>query len=98
MTSFQILEYHSRISSFLSTPQDYGRNDKFLPWSFGTNKIEVFEIEQSSLQYWYKNNPFYIQLNIPQIEYVQNTQKNVSNFMPVNQNKAVLMIKNQVYI
>ncbi len=52
----KFLEYHSIILPYLKVPEDYCLKDKFLPWSFGQNKIQNFEIEQSSVYFQYKNN------------------------------------------
>lgn len=94
----QILEYHSKIMNFMTLPEDYLKTDKFLPWSFAFNKIDNSQIEESSLYYRYKNNPFYNKLNVPSVEYVQNTQKNVVNYERKSQLKSVLLIKNTVHI
>ena len=93
----KILEYNSIISPYLKTPKDYKIKDRYLPWSFGQNSIENFEIENSNLYYKYKNNKNYKKLKIPILNFVNNSEKNIINFQK-EQQKADLKIKNHIYI
>lgn len=93
----KILEYNSIILPYLKTPKDYQIQDKYLPWSFGQNSIENFEIENSNLYYKYKNNKSYKKLKMPILTFVNNSQKNIINFQ-IEKQLADLKIKNHIYI
>lgn len=94
----RVLEHHSIILPFISVPEDYRLNDQFLPWSFGTNKAELFEIEASSLNYKYKQNRSYKKLGVPNIVYLNHSEKNITKFEKLNPFSAKLKVNNFLYV
>lgn len=92
------VEHHSIVLPFISVPMDYRITDQFLPWSFGTNKAELFEIETSSLNYKYKQNRNYKKLSVPNVVYLNHSEKNISKFEGIGGFAARLKVNNFLYI
>lgn len=94
----RVIEHHSIVLPFISVPQDYRVSDQFLPWSFGTNKAELFEIEASNLNYKYKQNRNYKKLSVPNIVYLNHSEKNITKFEKLDNFTAKLKVNNFIYI
>lgn len=94
----RVLEHHSIVLPFISVPKDYRVSDSFLPWSFGTNKPEISEIENSNLNYKYKQNRNYKKLGVPSVKYMNGSDKNISKLENTGVLSVLLEVNGSLYI
>lgn len=93
LNSQEVIAYASRISQNIRAPRDYWVNDRFLPMSFGLNKISLNEIDASILNFRYKQNKSYKKCQMPFIKPLNDTEKNImKNF------RGNLRVKNFLYL
>lgn len=92
-SSEEILLYASKISNFCQSVPNYRTVDTLFPWSFGPNKVELAEMECSSLYYMYKNNPHYRRLNPPKVIYLKESKNNIQDTRELQPNEYQIVAR-----
>lgn len=92
-TSEEVLLYACKISNFCQSVPNYRTTDSLFPWSFGPNKVELPEMECSSLYYMYKNNPHYRRLNPPKVIYLKESKNNIQDTRELQPNEYQIVAR-----
>lgn len=94
----EILLYACKISNFIQAPPNYTTDECLFPWSFGMNKVELADIENSGLYYMYKNNSIYEICPPPEIVYVNMSEKNIEMFRPEEDLVFSMVVRGHLYM